>query len=387
ASPAIGDVNNDGKPDVVAASEGGDISAFTGHGTALWTRCNTYVTTSCSATYPVHGQATLADVDDNGTVDVVSTMEGVLRVRRGSDGADLWEGHLGSGFPPSGGATIAEVGGKTWIVQSVLIDQNGDKKRDAGDLLRTYIFTTGTALGDAPWPTFRHDPARTGYDLTGTEPWYPFSSATALVDQQYRDLLGRSPDAAGAKYWADRLVAGSITGAGVIESFLSSKEFGVTLAPAVRAHLALNGKLPDSYSQLQTELSTLRNGGSEAAIADALIQADPTYSTESDQAFVNRIYTNSWSAAPTASQNTAALDALANGTSRGTELEAVVEQAWPKAVLNARVLVTMTYAGMLRRLPDGSGYTYWVNRVRNGTSPVLLARQFQYSAEYVARFR
>jgi len=45
----------------------------------------------------------------------------------------------------------------------------------------------------------------------------------------------------------------------------------------------------------------------------------------------------------------------------------------------------MTYLGMLARSPDASGYTFWVDRVRAGTSAEGLIAQFLASAEYLDR--
>ena len=46
----------------------------------------------------------------------------------------------------------------------------------------------------------------------------------------------------------------------------------------------------------------------------------------------------------------------------------------------------MTYAGLLRREPDPSGYAFWVGKVRAGTSIQRLVAQFFASAEYQKRF-
>ncbi|MGN6696416.1 MAG: DUF4214 domain-containing protein [Aquihabitans sp.] len=46
----------------------------------------------------------------------------------------------------------------------------------------------------------------------------------------------------------------------------------------------------------------------------------------------------------------------------------------------------MTYAGLLRRKPDASGWTYWVGKVGGGTSVQRLIAQFFASSEYRRRF-
>jgi hypothetical protein len=46
----------------------------------------------------------------------------------------------------------------------------------------------------------------------------------------------------------------------------------------------------------------------------------------------------------------------------------------------------MTYAGLLQRAPDPSGWSYWVPRVEGGTSVGRLVAQFFASSEYRRRF-
>ena len=60
----------------------------------------------------------------------------------------------------------------------------------------------------------------------------------------------------------------------------------------------------------------------------------------------------------------------------------------PAAVSHLRpsVDVTMTYAGLLRRSPEASGLTFWVDQIRRGSSVQRLVAQFFASAEYRARF-
>ena len=387
ASPAVGDVNGDGRPDVVAATEGGWVVAVSGDGTKLWQQCNRADTQSCATGVPIHGQAVIADVDADGHLDVVSALEGGLRVLRGRDGAIEREGSMGAGFAPVGGATVASVGGSTWIVQSMLLDTNGSGRRDAGDILRTWAFTTGTALGQAPWPTFRHDAARSGADLAGTEPWYPFASAAALVGQQYQDLLGRSADPGGAAHWTAALDSRQITAAQLVAAFLASPEFGYRLAPVVRATVGLTGRAPTNLADLLAQLRARRRGTSTASIADAVIAADPVLAAEPPDAFVAGAYRSTWGASPTAVQAAAARRALAAGASRGTVLVGITDHPWAQVVLAPVVDVTMVYVGMLRRLPEAAGAAYWVQRVRRGTSLTDLAAQVQYSAEYALRFR
>jgi len=387
ASPAVADLNGDGKRDVVVGTEGGYLEAFSGTGARMWAVCNAYAASACGPGYPTHGQATIADIDQDGVLDVVSAMDKHLRVFRGSDGALERESVLGSpvNAPPSA-ATIAQVGGSTWIVQNAVVEANGQPGRNSGDVSRTWVFTTDTGLGAAPWPTFHRDAARSGYERAGTEGWYPLSSPQAFVTQQYLDFLGRAPDASGLSYWSGLLTSGRIVGSGMIVQFLNSAEFGRVLAPVVRVHFGLFGAAPSDYQQLVGQMARSRQGVTPAQIADEMIAADPQLQAQTDTAFVTAAYRNSWGAPPNSQQLSDARGRLAAGATRGQVLVGITESPWPVAVLSSRVNVLMTYVGMLRRLPDAGGYTYWVGQVDNGVSLTKLTSLFQFSSEYYNRF-
>jgi hypothetical protein len=71
---AVGDINHDGKPDIVCASDGGGIMAFTGNGqtgpVSLWTNV------SLGSGLPTTGRyidVEMGDVDHDGNLDMVST--------------------------------------------------------------------------------------------------------------------------------------------------------------------------------------------------------------------------------------------------------------------------------------------------------------------------
>ena len=46
---------------------------------------------------------------------------------------------------------------------------------------------------------------------------------------------------------------------------------------------------------------------------------------------------------------------------------------------------SMTYTGMLGRVPELTGYDFWVRQVRGGSSITRLVAQFQSSSEYASR--
>jgi PKD repeat protein len=87
-----GDINNDGKAEVVAGTEEGVIYCFNHEGTQMWT---------FNASAPVKAIPALADLDDDDKMEViVGTTNGDLFVI-GSGGAKIWEAALSSGIHDS----------------------------------------------------------------------------------------------------------------------------------------------------------------------------------------------------------------------------------------------------------------------------------------------
>lgn len=175
-SPAIGNLSGDGKPEVVATAEDGRVSVFGSGGQLLWSACNMNSQSACTGVrYPVHSSASIADVDNDGRQDVVSAMEGTLRVFDGGTGAVKYDGLMPWSFPAAGTPTVASVDGQAWIVQATSVDVNRDARLTAGDEQTVWAFSTAKPLGSADWPMFKQNARRTGGTLDASPP-------TALFD-------------------------------------------------------------------------------------------------------------------------------------------------------------------------------------------------------------
>ncbi len=174
ASPAVGDLTGDGRPEVAAQTEGGWVVAHAADGTRLWRTCNTTAGGSgCPDGYPTHGAVSIADVDNDGRQEVVGAAEHVLRVLDGATGAVEASTVLTPGTPnwaPPAPPTIASVGGQAWIVQHVTVDNRPGDGRNVGDSSGVFAWTLGTPLGRADWPTFRQNNRRTGAVVDDTGP-------------------------------------------------------------------------------------------------------------------------------------------------------------------------------------------------------------------------
>jgi uncharacterized protein (DUF1501 family) len=236
---------------------------------------------------------------------------------------------------------------------------------------------------------FRGDPGEPVPLPITTGAWVPFATASDLVRQQYRDFLGREGDASGVAYWADRLERKVNTSSQVILRFLDSAEFGRSMAPVAR--LALAGlRTPPEFVDLSSWTAASKAGTSLASIAaevTAKTAFTSHYGAMSNAAYVDAIYRDVAGRPPTASAKATWVGRLSGGShTRGDLLVALVGTSDAERRFRARVNVLMTYAGLLQRKPDSSGWSYWVPRVQGGTSVERLIAQFFVSSEYRRRF-
>jgi hypothetical protein len=236
---------------------------------------------------------------------------------------------------------------------------------------------------------FRGDPGEPVPLPVTTGRWVPFATAADLVRQQYLDFLGRPGDASGVGYWAGRLERGANTPSQVILRFLDSAEFGRSMAPVAR--LALAGlRTPPEHVDLVSWTAASRAGTPLAEIAAEVTAKDAFashYGAMSDAAYVDAIYRDVVGRAPSTTARSTWLDRLGSASHRRSDLlVALVGTGDAERRFQARVNVAMTYAGLLGRKPDRSGWDYWVPKVAGGTSVERLIAQFFTSSEYRRRF-
>ena len=222
-----------------------------------------------------------------------------------------------------------------------------------------------------------------------TGAWAPFATPSDLVRQQYLDFYGRVGDAGGVAYWTGKLTSGSKTIVAVIDSFLHSNEFGRSVAPVARLALVCLGGTP-AFDDLMTWAAAVKAGGSLATVATSVC-AKPAftsrYASLTHAAFVTTAFQAALGKGPTAAERADLAAKLAAGTlTRPALMAALVNRTESVKRYQAQVEVLMTYAGLLRRRPDASGWTYWVAKVGGGTSVQRLIAQFYASSEYRRRF-
>jgi len=210
-----------------------------------------------------------------------------------------------------------------------------------------------------------------------------------LVRQQYLDFYGRVGDPGGVTYWTTKLTSGSKSIVAVIDSFLHSAEFGRSVAPVARLALVCLGGTP-AFDDLLAWAAAVKAGGSLATTATAVC-AKPEFTSRfaslTHAAFVPKAFQAALGKNPTAAEQADLVAKLASGAlTRPALMAALVGRPESVTRYRAQVEVLMTYAGLLRRRPDASGWTYWVGKVGGGTSVQRLIAQFFASAEYRRRF-
>lgn len=166
SSPAIGDVNGDGAPDIVTMADDGRIYAWTHQGNLLpgFPQCNANNRGSCPV--GLHGSVSLADLDGDGKQDIVSGGEQWLRVF-GGDGSVKAEVPTVSGTLPLVSApSVTSINNQAWVVQSSGFTDGGS----TATMGKVWIWRTSGPLASAAWPTFKQNFRRTGSILDATPP-------------------------------------------------------------------------------------------------------------------------------------------------------------------------------------------------------------------------
>lgn len=240
-----------------------------------------------------------------------------------------------------------------------------------------------------PLRLFRGTPGEDPPPVITTGPWVPFATAADLVRQQYRDFLGREGDAAGVGYWAGRLERRVDTVSSVVLHFLDSDEFGRSMAPVARLALAALGTPPE-HVDLTSWTAAAKAGTALVEIATEVIAKEgytARYGALSTTDLVDALYRDVVGRAPSSSARSRWVERIDGGSRTAADLlVALVTTADAERRFQAQVNVLMTYAGMLQRRPDPSGWTYWVGKVSHGTSVGRLVAQFFTSSEYRRRF-
>ena len=215
-----------------------------------------------------------------------------------------------------------------------------------------------------------------------------FTNARLFAMQQYRDFLKREGDSAGILYWTAAITGGA-SRASVTKAFFDSPEFQGTIAPVARLYFAYFNRIPD-LPGLEYWITQYRAGMGLNSISEAFALSPEfvgTYGTLNNSQFVTLVYQNVLGRAPEAAGLAYWLGQLNGGfMTRGQVMVGFSESTEYRASSYGRVFVTMTYYGMLHRMPDLGGFNYWVGQLNGGASALTLINGFLTAPEYHSRF-
>lgn len=222
-----------------------------------------------------------------------------------------------------------------------------------------------------------------------SQPLPPFPSVTAMVNQQYTDILDRAPDAAGAQSWVNQVVCNGQSAAWVISAMLAAPETQNGLVAVVRLYEGVFPRTPDAGGVLYWR-HRVTTGMSLPDLATALVSSQEfrsAHDAQTNSAFVTAMYQQMLGRAPDAQGGaywTARLDA-GTITRAGFVLalsgSSEYVQRW-----TVPTAVNEVYIVMLRRSVDSSGGSYWQAQLRGGLSMQGFVGAIYSSAEYDARF-
>ncbi len=215
----------------------------------------------------------------------------------------------------------------------------------------------------------------------------PFDNAYDYANQQYLDFFGRSGDAEGIRFWAERTEGDAAKADDVLAELMLQREVQ-NQRQIIRFYLGLFDRTPD-IDGLAYWTGQRNAGVSPTTIADGFLASDEfaeLVGTVDNREFARQVYRRVLDREPDAAGLDYWTAQLDNGLPREDLMIGFTESAEFIASTDARVSVTVVYAGMLRRLPDADREAFWTSRVgATGDARELIATIFN-GDEYRNRF-
>ena len=219
-------------------------------------------------------------------------------------------------------------------------------------------------------------------------PAKPFPDWTALVRQQYADLL-LLPDPAPADVsaWVSRLVAGTDTPVSLIAAFMASLRGRNDVQPVLRAHRGCVRRVP-TRAQLTANVAQLRASGL-VSVCSGIVGSTSFRQVNgvlTDSAYVRWLFTTFLGVTPsTASVNARVSKLRARTATRGSLLAEFVTHATAVARFRNEVFLAYLFAGMVHAVPTSASWTSRLNKLNAGVAPSSMVAEVLGGAGYAAR--
>lgn len=379
-SPSIGETDGGGRPEVYIITRGGYLYSYDGeNGNERFRVC--IRDGSCSGgDAATHGGVALADIDGDGVVEAITQGEGRLRVFDAKTGTQEGNGYR-SVYPydlyaSASTPTVAAVDGKTWIV-SALRGSGSDRTRNSNDDLVLTVWQSNSALGAAPWPTFKQNNARTSNAAPQSPP--DNSRNEKFVRQMYRDFLGREASTADVNHWAGQLASGQIDRYGFATTLSRTDEWITTVI--TNFYRDTLNREPDAAG-LRGWIDAARAGMPIAQIA-AAFYSSPEYFAKVGKndysTWVADLYRKLLLREADAAGIKGWVDALNAGMPRDT-----VSFGFYQSQEKLGVRITALYQKLLGRAPEKGAIPNWSPFVAN-QGDLVLAAALAASDEYFNR--
>ena len=159
SSPALGDLDGNGVQEVVAASRDGSVYAWRGNGSRYWTRGP--IPNCCQDPGPINASPIISDLDSDGDQDVAIGTGVGFHMLRGQDGA-VMRSIPETGWSWEGAAAVGDFGphGRRLVVGGFITGQPRHR-------IASYQLTSTVP---SAWPMFQRDARHLGAPVSGGDP-------------------------------------------------------------------------------------------------------------------------------------------------------------------------------------------------------------------------
>lgn len=295
------------------------------------------------------------------------------------------------GVDPTGQVTVTSGGSNKWPAGRVVTIPRVLGHRDVG-----YTACPGLNLYDQlPAIRLKAKAAQDGPSTTTTtttppppSQYAPFDSASALVTQQYRDVLKRAPSSSDLSYWTAR-VGSSWTPGKFVAHLTDSTEADSRVHAVTRLYRAYFLRNPD-HGGFTYWMNRRGDGRTIASISHSFATSSEftnRYGSLSNSAFVDRVYRNVLGRPADSGGLAYWTGRLAAGVPRGQVMASFSQSSEYIAQTRNGSYVVSLFESMLLKAPPADVYTLFEAALSNGSTTLGAEATYVFdSAEYAARF-